>query len=142
MQEVINTEDSFWFVDRLSHFITNYGDSETLRSVIRIFNESSKFRPLLARYLLPKFLDLSCDDLSEDAIEFLITDLHNPMTVFTQAPLIGEIATEQFVHDRLLPLVNSEDAIFRRNLLSALRAAGKRHHRRYYNEAGSELKET
>lgn len=142
MQEVINTEEGFWFVNRLSRFIANYGDSKTLKSIIKIFNESSKFRPLLADYLLPEFRDLSCDDLNEDAIEFLITDLHNPMAEIVRAPLIGEIATEPFVYDRLLPLINSEDDIFKRNLLSAVRAAGKRHNKRYYAEGGSELKET
>jgi hypothetical protein len=75
--------------------------------------------------------DLTSDDLSEGALSFLIDDLRAEWFHPFIEHLLGRIATDSFVVQRLLPLVSSEPGPFQENLRAVIRDAGRRHGRRY-----------
>ena len=68
----------------------------------------------------------------EDAISFLMADLNRKGSYFHFGEhLLGHIATEQFVNERLLPLLSAIKSPLQENLRSVLKQAGSRHGRRY-----------
>ena len=104
------------------------------RKFVLEFNKpSSKFRLLLFQFVLPHFTDITTDMFSEDAISFLLATLSEEGSAshFRGHPL-GRTATEEFVTERLLPLLSDTKQPFLRNLRTVLRQAGSRHGRRYF----------
>jgi len=100
--------------------------------VVEFNKEGSRFRSLLARSVLPYLPDLTTDSFSEGAVSFLLAELNRTGTAGGfQASLLGSAATEQFVNERLLPLVSDAKPPLSDNLRFALGQAGSRHGRRY-----------
>ena len=97
------------------------------------FNRAgSRHRPVLAHFVLRHWRDLTTDDFSEEAQLFLIEDLKKNGSVDgLYGHLLGHTATEAFVTDRLVPLLDTQDPVFHRNLVRVLEQAGSRHGRRY-----------
>jgi hypothetical protein len=99
------------------------------------FNKAgSKFRGLLLHFVLPQRTDLTTEAFSEETISYLLADLSRDGSVDWQGHLLGQTATEQFVTERLLPLLPGAKPPLSDNLQKVLRQAGSRHGRRYLIE--------
>lgn len=122
------------FLHHLGGLFSEYLNRDVQHEFVLEFNNpSSKFRRLLLRFVLPHFTDITTDMFSEDAISFLLADLSNEGSTshFRGHPL-GRTATEEFVTERLLPLLSDTKQPFSKNLHAVLRQAGSRHSRRYF----------
>lgn len=126
---------SYWFCDRLGHFLTNYTTPETQLLFVEEFNKKDcPYREVLVRHVLSKMQDLTTESLNEDAISFLIADLsQRPRWTFEET-LLGNIASESFVEQRLLPLLSLDEEPLKSNLRATVRQAGRRHRRRYITD--------
>ena len=122
------------FLHQLGGLFNNHLDRDVQREFVFEFNKpSSKFRRLLLQFVLPHLTDITTDMFSEDAISFLLADLSNEGSTshFRGHPL-GRTATEEFVTERLLPLLSDRKQPLSRNLHAVLSQAGSRHGKRYF----------
>jgi adenylate kinase family enzyme len=126
-------EDGWWFNNRLSSLFANNLKAEIMDLFVAEFNkEDSPYRDVLATTILSARADLSTNHLSEDSVSFLLADLSRKETISpVTGHLLGRIATEEFVMQRLLPLLTAAQEPFRKNLCEVLQEAGRRHGRRY-----------
>ena len=132
MMEAASTRDGYWFLDQLGGLFGTHLNREVQDKFVSEFNKSgSKFRPLLLRYVLPYFKEITTEIFSEDTISFLMADLRRGGSSPFRGHLLGCTATEQFVTKRLLPLLHDAKQPFLNNLHEVLRQAGSRHGRRY-----------
>lgn len=97
------------------------------------FNKAeSKYRAVITNIILYRNNEITTDDFSMDAISFLLTDLGRmEISDSWRGHLLGQTATEQFVYERLLPLLPEAKAPLLTNLKNVIRQAGSRHGRRY-----------
>ena len=125
-------ENQDGFRDRLSTLLAKLTSVETYDALVLEFNRpTSKFRRVLCNIFLNRY-DISIDMFHEDAISFLISDLSQEKNVSNfRGHFLGHIATEQFVTERLLPLLSDAKSPFLENLRSVLKQSGSRHGRRY-----------
>jgi hypothetical protein len=130
------SEGDYWVAEQLASLFGDYVSREKQAEAVAEFNRpTSKFRRVLQFYVLPFLNDLTTDDLSEDSISLLLADLEREnSTSWFYGHLLGRVATEQFVSDRLLPLRDEGNSTFAKNLRAVLRGAGSRHGRRYIVE--------
>jgi hypothetical protein len=122
-----------WFLDQMSGLFAGHLNREAQDGFVSEFNkQESKFRRLLLRCVLPFQRDITTDIFTEDAISFLLADLNQEESVSSfPGHLLGWTATEQFVTDRLLPLLADARQPLLNNLREVLKQAGARHGRRY-----------
>ena len=106
---------------------------EARRSFIIEFNKpDSKYRAVLCNSILIRLNNVTTDDFSADAISFLLADLgRTKINDSWRGHLLGRTATEQFVAERLIPLLPDANPPLLGNLQKVLRQAGSRHGRRY-----------
>ena len=132
-EEASNGEVGYWFCYQMGWLFGIRLSAGASNALVSEFNNAvSRFRGLLARYVLPHFPDLTTDALSADAISFLLADLHNAKTsAGIGGHLLGNTATELFVTERLLPLIPGAKPPLSKHLREVLRKAGSRHGRRY-----------
>ena len=136
MMEVDASGANTWFLDPLGGLFGAHLNREVQHEFVSEFNESSsKFRQLLVRFVLPHLTDITTEMFSEDAISFLLADLsYEESESSFHENLLGRTATEEFVTERLLPLLGDTRQPFWGNLHTVLRQAGSRHGRRYFVE--------
>ena len=136
MMEVDANGANTWFLDQLGGLFGVHLNREVQHEFVSEFNESSsKFRRLLARFVLPHLTDITTEMFSEDAVSFLLADLScEESESSVRGDLLGGTATEEFVTERLLPLLGDTKQPFLGNLHTVLRRAGSRHGRRYFVE--------
>ena len=138
-EQLKDAELGFWFCDRLGNFLVNFTSSDTHALFVDEFNKKgSQYRQILATYILPKITNLTTDMLSEDAIQYLLAALNKEDgerdILIEDESLLGSIATESFVEERLLPLLSLETEPIKSNLRRVLRRAGRQHRHRYITE--------
>lgn len=123
----------FWLYDRMSWLLASYLSKEARHSFVVEFNKpGSKYRAVLAHSILLHQNELTTDDFSEDAVSFLLADLSRAWSADSlRGHILGQTATEQFVSERLLPLLPEAKEPLLTNLQKVLRQAGSRHGRRY-----------
>lgn len=131
-----NPTNRFWLSDRLSWLFAEHVSKNIRHSFVIEFNKpSSKYREVLSDSILPRHIDLTTDDFSENAISFLLADLDQKKIGGSwRGHLLSQTATEKFVADRLLPLAAEAKDLLLTNLQSVLKRAGERHGRRYIVE--------
>lgn len=131
--EESNGDSRSWFLHLMPWLLAKVLNAGGRHAFVAEFNkEGSRFRSLLARSVLPYFSDLTTDSFSEDAISFLLADLNRAgSAVGFRVSLLGNTATEQFVAERLLPLLSDAKPPLADNLRIVLGEAGSRHGRRY-----------
>lgn len=131
--EADSTGTGYWFSDQLAGLFTMHLNKEAQDKFVAEFNKSgSKFRRLLLHFVLPHRSNITTEVFNEDAISFLLADLSREGSVFYfRGHLLGNTATEQFVNERLLPLLPGAKQPLRKNLHEVLRQAGSRHGKRY-----------
>jgi hypothetical protein len=133
LMEERSTESGYWFCYQMACLFARVLNGGARHAFVAEFNKAgSRFRSLLAHSVLPHFPDLTTDVFGEDAISFLLADLNRAGSAARWPEhLIGRTATEQFVTERLLPLVADARPPLLENLRKVLRQAGSRHGRRY-----------
>jgi hypothetical protein len=131
LMEERGSESGFWFIYQMAGLFAKARGARS--AFVAEFNkQGSRYRSVLAYSVLPRFPDLTTDAFSEDAISFLLADLNRPGAAGgLHGHLLGGTATEQFVTERLLPLIPDTKPPFSENLQKVLRQAGSRHGRRY-----------
>ena len=136
MTEVCASGANTWFLRQLGGLFNNHLNRDVQREFVFEFNKpSSKFRRLLFQFVLPHFTDITTDMFSEDAISFLLADLSDEgSTLPSRGHLLGSTATEEFVTERLLPLLSDIKQSLSKKLHTVLRRAGSRHGRRYFGK--------
>lgn len=136
MLEMNSTEEGHWFVNQLGSLFAAHLNNEVQDKFVVEFNKSgSKFRRLLLHTVLPYRNDITTEAFSEDAISFMLADLSQEGSVHSyRRHLLGNTATEQFVTERLLPLLPDAKQPLLKNLHDVLRKAGSRHGKRYVLE--------
>ena len=107
MMEVSSSHPNYWFLEQIGALFGSHLDPKVHQELVAEFNKSSsQFRSLLSRFLLPYLPDITTDMFSEDAISFLFADLSYEGKAFSfRGHLLGRTATEEFVTERLLPLL-------------------------------------
>ena len=133
MLELNDQQDGKWVNHQLGGLFAGYSDDKTQDAFVTEFNKpNSKFRNVLLNYVLYYRMDLITEAFSEDAISFLLADLsRDGSAFFSRGHLAGNTATEQFVTERLIPLLQDAKPPFLENLQKVLMQAGSRHGRRY-----------
>lgn len=120
-----------WFINhRIGELLPKHVNEVSLQKILDEFNNpNSKHRTLIKNYLLHNVAGLSVESFTEESVSFLINDLNNnrPRDSFS----IGQVATEQFVEKRLLPLLSNKSEPFNKNLLEAIEIAGRINNRRF-----------
>lgn len=134
MMEVCAGGANTWFLNQLGGLFGNHLNHDMQHEFVLEFNRpSSKFRRLLSQFVLPRLTDITTDMLSEDAISFLLADLSDEGSALpSRGHLLGSAATEEFVTERLLPLLSDIEQPLSKKLHAVLRRAGSRHGRRYF----------
>ena len=136
MMEEWTGDGGEWFLRQLGGLFGNHLSADVQEEFVSEFNKpSSKFRGVLLNFVVPALPDLSTDAFSEDAISLLLGDLYRE----SGAPgfewhVLGSTATEEFVTERLLPLLAGAKEPLLGRLQAVLRQAGSRHNRRYFVE--------
>ena len=122
-----------WFLDQLGGLFGHHLSADVQEEFVWEFNKPrSKFRGVLLHFVIPRLTDLDSNAFSEDAISSLLADLdresdaHSPET-----HLLGSTATEEFVTERLVPLLAGAKEPRLSKLQAVLRQAGSRQNRRY-----------
>ena len=120
---------NFWLEDRLTDLFAGHLSDDKKGEFLQTFNTGKTEHLGLLKTMLPRILsDLSTDDLSADAISFLLADVSRNVPVNFRGHILGSIATEKLVEETLLPLANTKCT---HALATVLKQAGKRHGRRY-----------
>ena len=118
MMEVCAGGANTWFLRQLGGLFNNHMNRDVQHEFVFEFNKpSSKFRRLLLQFVLPHLTDITTDMFSENAIPFLLADLSDEGSTshFRGHPL-GRTATEEFVTERLLPLLSDTKQPLSKNL--------------------------
>ena len=134
MMEACASGANTWFLDQLGGLFSKHLNREVQHEFVFEFNKpSSKFRRLLLQFVLPRLTDITTDMFSEDTISFLLADLSEEGSAsHFRGHLLGSTATEEFVTERLLPLLSDIKQPLSKKLHTVLRRAGSRHGRRYF----------
>ncbi|MBH1499676.1 SIR2 family protein [Stenotrophomonas maltophilia] len=122
--------DDFMFRDRLGGFLANCGSKESLDLFLdELSVANSDFKNIIINNILVGIFDLTTDQFSRDAIDYLIEDVQ--VNRSWRGHLLGAIATERFVEGRMLPLLAGSTGRRAELLRMAIRQAGDRLGRRY-----------
>ena len=124
-----------WFAYKLGEILA-YGDNTTSDTILSEFNRvHTQSFELLGRFVIGKMDNVSTDDLSPDAIAKLLEFSLNLQAVGPlDSPLLGTLATERFVEEKLLPLIQNSVEVTeeaRSHIEKVLHNAGRRHNKRY-----------
>ncbi len=121
--------DHPWFTYLLSVFFAGHLGGAKRSEFLHKFNhESGKHRQSLQQLLPRMFRDLSTEDLTPNAISYLLADLSRTERLGWEGHMLGAIATDRFVEEKLLPLATSSASPA---ISQVIEQAGKRHGRRY-----------
>ena len=128
-----------WFLIQLGGLFGHHVSVDVQEEFVLEFNNpSSKFRDVLLNFVVPSLPDLSTNAFSEDAVSLLLADLDSGSDAgIFESHVLGSTATEEFVTERLVPLLAGAKEPGLSKLQAVLRQAGLRHNRRYLVESTS-----
>jgi hypothetical protein len=127
------SHDEWWTLHRLGMIVAHLGDAEVRAFCLdKLVHGSERLKMWVKQSYLGVVENLTSDALDDDMIAALLADLNVPHRIseYWYNPL-GWIATDRFVHERLLPLAQNASPAFRENLVRVLKAAGDRYGKRY-----------
>lgn len=133
MNELKQDDTQPWFGVQLGGLLAKQINAQGRAEFLAEFNrEDSKYLRFMQYSVMPYFDELTTEQLADSTISFLLADLTREGSVSVwPGHLLGDIATERFVNERLLPLLSGADEPLAENLKYVLEQAGKRHGRRY-----------
>ena len=128
-----------WFLTQLGGVFGHHLSADVQEEFVSEFNKPrSKFRDVLLHFVVPYLPDLSTNAFSEDAVSLLLADLDRESDARSfESHVLGSTATEEFVTERLVPLLAGAKEPGLSKLQAVLRQAGSRHNRRYLVELPS-----
>ena len=128
-----------WFLIQLGGLFGHHLSADVQEEFVSEFNKPrSKFRGVLLHFVVPSLPDLSTNAFSEDAVSLLLADLDRESGARSiESDVLGSTATEEFVTERLVPLLAGAKEPGLSKLQAVLRQAGSRHNRRYFVELPS-----
>ena len=134
--EFIESKSKVWmFIDRVPSVITTHIPKDKRQEFISEFNNpESQYRKILNRIVLNKMGDLKLNDFTEETLIYLFEELKTKKIGYWDSSILTDIATEQFVTDRMLPLLKDAKRIERKNLEIIIDKIGRQHKRRYLIE--------
>lgn len=113
----------------LGEFITKHTDEKVRNKIIKLFNDAAcTYRSFLGQYVLRNMNELKVEDISDDAIGYLIRKLYKEDGYDN---LLLHISSESFVEEYLIPLLSKDEEPLKTNLQVVLDSLGKQHMRRY-----------
>jgi hypothetical protein len=127
-----NGSDMDWFANQVASVIGCHCDQKTKQRLIAVLaDEESKHRATVSKLILPFCEHLVLSDIPENAVSYLLAEMRGSKSRPWKQHLIAEVADEDFVQERLLPLLTKVEDQFQRNLREVLEYVGRRHGRRY-----------
>ncbi|MBP1087042.1 MULTISPECIES: SIR2 family NAD-dependent protein deacylase [Pseudomonas] len=134
MQVLSVDRANYWFLFRLGDVLANHTSTQSKPDFLNKFNSEPKYRQVILDFILQR-MDLTTDVIEDDAVSFLLADLSRQKNFsLMHLNFLGAAATENFIAERLLPLLLDAQGPLKENLLSTLEQAGSRHGRRYLLE--------
>ncbi|HEY0150961.1 MAG TPA: SIR2 family protein [Longimicrobium sp.] len=123
---------TMWHATLLGEFLGGQVNAEARQLLVEAFNTGDlDTRRALSHHVLQHTPNLSTAELSPPAISYLLEELQSGDRARFHRPLLGLLATEEFVENSLLPLASGLRDEVRKSLRDVLDAAGSRHGRRY-----------
>ena len=123
----------YWHKHQLGSVVARYGDKDVRGYVLDQLGNGEPHVRLWIKNQVLRFMDnISTENMSEDAIAFLLSDLSHPNAINVAHNPLGSVASERFVTERLIPLARGASETVLKNLHLVLKAAGDRHGRRYF----------
>ena len=126
-------EEHWWVKRQLGSIVARHGDPDVRGYLLdQLAHGDVQVRSWVKVHVLAQMDGVSTDEMSDDAIAFLLADL--PRSGALNELLnnaLGHIASERFVSERLIPLARGASETLLKNLRIVLNAAGDRHGRRY-----------
>lgn len=125
-------EEFYWILEFTKEFIISHTEKTIQKEIVELFDsEDCPFRLFVERVVF-ELPSVTTDSLSEDTIQFCINNLYRKRYPFF-VKNIGQISTESFVQNKLMPLLSQSNEVLRFNLQEVLRQAGNAHKKRYIN---------
>lgn len=123
-----NNTDSF-ILYLTGEFIAKHTDVEVQNKIVELFNGiGCIYRGFLGNFVLKHMNQLKVNDLSDDAINYLILKLYKKDGANN---LLRYISSESFVEEYLIPLLSKDEEPLKSNLQEVLDSLGEHHMRRY-----------
>ena len=124
--------ENSWVRDQLGSIVAHHGDKAVRQYVLDQLAHGSLETKHWVKISVLRFCnDVSTDDMSEDAVAFLLADLSRANAFSPWNNPIGRTATERFVNERIIPLARGASETVLTNLSIVLKTAGDRHGCRY-----------
>ncbi|WP_249583011.1 SIR2 family NAD-dependent protein deacylase [Pseudomonas viridiflava] len=125
----------YWFLAKLGDVLGHYISKHTRAAFLEEFNQRSEFRRLIYKFIIPR-MDVTTDEIGSEATSFLLAELsRGKIRPWSRDNILGAAATEDFIAERLMPLLINAQEPLKGNLLLILELAGTRHGRRYLVES-------
>lgn len=125
---LISSSENYMFQSSVGELIADIDEATTSQLVGEFNKPDSPYRATLSRFILPRLQKLSTDQLSDSAIEYLLSELLKREKSSFEPNVLGLCSTEAFVKETLMPLWDSTK---NPNIAMAIRDAGHRHGCRY-----------
>jgi hypothetical protein len=112
-------------------FISKHVHKQDLLNLYHISNE--EIRRFFNFFVLNYVEDLKLEDFSELEIDLMLEDIKHDFEdiVFEDEIVLANIASEEFVVNRLRPLLNTDNVCLHENIRRILEKAGENHLKRY-----------
>lgn len=124
------SEEFYWILELTKEFIISHTEKSIQKEIVQLFDsEDCPFRMFVEQVVF-ELPSVTTDSLSEDTIQFCINNLYRKRYSFHTIN-IGQISTESFVQNKLMPLLSQSNEVLRFNLQEVLRQAGNAHKKRY-----------
>lgn len=134
LEEIESTSKSlqgfYWTLQLTKEFIISHTEKSIQKEIVQLFNsEDCPFRLFLEQVVF-ELPSVTTDSLTEDTIQFCINNLFRKRYSFITKN-IGQISTESFVQNKLMPLLSQNNEVLKLNLQEVLKQAGNAHKKRY-----------
>lgn len=124
--------EGWWNASRVGSIIGIYLTSKNKAELLEILKNGNKdYKEIILKRILSYSSGITTDDFDESIISFILSDLKNERKEYFFEHILMKTATEEFINIRLLPLLNSTDPIFLKNIKDIIRNAARRHGKRY-----------
>lgn len=131
--EIVTSNREKWiFTDRVASVIASHISKDKRQELILEFNNPNSFyRKILSEVVLTRMPDLKLEDFTQESLSYLFEELNTKKIDFLDRSILSDIATEQFVNERMVPFLKSMEGTGRMNLEKLIERIGKKHKRRY-----------
>lgn len=127
-----NSHESWWNISRIGSIMGIFFSIKSKTELFEILRSGNKiYMEIILKRILSYSSNITTDDFDESTISFILSDLKKEQKEYFFEHILAKTATEEFINIRLLPLLNSTDPIFLKNIKNIIRNAARRHGKRY-----------